>query len=205
MPAMQRPIENRRTGFTLLEVILAAALSLVLMLALYAALRLHLTMAQRGSEQVAKAQTARAALERIALDVRAIVPPAPVKGSASSASNATGPSSSTSSGSSSTEPASSASGTETESVSHRTAFGMMGGSDWIELCVAVLAPNLDDAELAAVEGSVAQASNLLRVRYSLTPLNNLPDSKTGTLRLGLARSQVSAVHAERLDLSSDAS
>jgi prepilin-type N-terminal cleavage/methylation domain-containing protein len=196
-------LNPRRSGFTLLEVILAISLSVVLIAALYAALRLHLTFAQRGPEQARKALLARAILDRIARDIRAVVPDAAVVGETSSsqtgtASAATG-GSATSSASASTA---SEATTEPETDVYSEAFGILGGSDWIDVYAVSDRANLDDAELAAASGAVAQASNVVRVSYTLEQLTTLPDSRGRTDRYALMRSEVASIAAEQFDLSS---
>ena len=59
----------RRRGFTLLEMILALAIGLVLMAALYALMSSQLMQAQAGRDVTEEALTARAVLSRIANDI----------------------------------------------------------------------------------------------------------------------------------------
>jgi type II secretory pathway component PulJ len=211
----------RRTAFTLLEVLLSISLSLVLLAALYTALKLHLTFAQRGPEQVRDSQRARAIVERIARDVRAVIPPAAQVQSTTTSSSASG-STGTSSGSTTNSAAgqtpttgttnstsgatggtSSTDGTTAATDPYVAAYGVLGGTDWLQLYIANYLPNLDDAELAASTGAVAQISNVVRVTYALTVLTTAADSKGRTQRLALFRSEVASVGAERLDSVSD--
>ncbi len=212
----------------MLEVILASSLSLVLLAALYAALRMHLTFAQRGPEQVMRAQTARAIVERISKDVRAVIaqPPAPPTdsssgGSSSGATESTQTSGVTNQSGSGTATAgaaattggstadagtsSSASATTTTPSAYSDAFGVLGGADWVQLYIADYRPDLDGAELSALGGGVARASNVVRVSYSATYLTTRPDAKGRTQRLSLARTEVAAVAAEQFDTGSDES
>lgn len=207
---------ERRAAFTLLEVLLAISLSLVLLAALYSALKMHLTFAQRGPEQVRKTQMARAIVERIARDVRAVIPPAAQTESPASAYGAsTGSSAGSTAGSTSSSTSTtnstadgmtgSTTGSSTAPVTdaYSTACGVLGGSDWLQLYIANYLPNLDDVELAASSGAVAQTSNVVRVTYALTLLTTQPDSKGRTQRLALARSEVASIAAERLDTAGD--
>ena len=66
---------NRR-GYSLLEVLLAAALATVLLAALWSALSLHLRLFDSGLIEVEQAQLARALFARIATDLERAVPPA---------------------------------------------------------------------------------------------------------------------------------
>ena len=195
-------------GFTLLEVILAMSLSIVLLAALYAALKLHLTFAQRGPEQVRKVQLARAVVERIARDVRAVVPQAAKESSTSASSTSssnttTGATPTGSTGSTSSSSTSTTSGSTSEPDPYRDAFGVLGGTDWLQLYVADYHPNLDDTELAAAGGSVAQALNVVRVTYTLSYISTSRDAQGRTQRMALARSEVAAIGAQRLDSASD--
>ena len=62
-----------RSAFTLLEVLLATGLSLVLMVAVYAALELYYRYSRVGQEEMERCQIARAVLNRMATDVRSVV------------------------------------------------------------------------------------------------------------------------------------
>ncbi len=62
-----------RTAFTLLEVILALALSLLVLMALSMAIDTHLRVVDKGRRHVEQAQLARALLHRIADDIRSAV------------------------------------------------------------------------------------------------------------------------------------
>lgn len=179
----------QRAGFTLLEVILASVLSLVLLAALYTTLRLHLTMAQRGPEAVQRSQLGRAVLNRVARDIRAIVPPTETSGTQTTGSS---------------EPLSGdpAADLAAEELGTITA-GMLGGPDWLMLYITQPLPNLDDAEFASLSGQVAQASNIVRVSYTLTAVATQPDQQGRTIRLGVARSEVASVVADLFDAGSD--
>jgi type II secretory pathway pseudopilin PulG len=221
-----------RLGFTLLEVILAMGLSIVLLSALYAVLKLHLTYAQKAPAQVEKTLQARAIVDIIARDIRAVVPRNVVPKSSSSPSTTSTPSSTTTgatgstgaggtNGAGTTTPSSSTPSSSTPSSStpsttstpdtsssstpdaYTEAYGVIGGTDWLQLYVADAYSGLDDSEVAALSGSVAQSSNVVRVSYALTVLSTRQDSKGRTQRLALTRSEVAAVGAERLDSSSD--
>lgn len=60
-------------GFTLFEVVIALALSLLLLTAVYGALRLQYRISESGREQMERAQLSRAVLRLIESDVRSIV------------------------------------------------------------------------------------------------------------------------------------
>jgi prepilin-type N-terminal cleavage/methylation domain-containing protein len=89
---------SRRGGFTLLEVLLASALAVVLMAALYVALDVQLRLAEAGRESIEEATLTRAILHRMEMDLSAgIAPVAPAlatsgkgSGSAGGGSGSTG-------------------------------------------------------------------------------------------------------------------
>jgi hypothetical protein len=145
---------------------------------------------------------ARALLERIARDVRAAIPqPPPVESSTSSTASSTGAAATgTAAGSAST---SSTTNAPDAADPYAGAFGILGGTDWIEIYVAQPRPDLDDAESLSLSGSVAQASNVVRVSYTLTSIPTQPDPKGQTIRYAISRTAVPAIAAEQFDASSD--
>ncbi|MFL5328032.1 MAG: prepilin-type N-terminal cleavage/methylation domain-containing protein [Gemmataceae bacterium] len=78
--------EGIRDGFTLLEVLMALAISVLLMAALYVSMDVLLRYAQAGRERVDEAVLARALLQRIRSDVSSAI--TPIQGSATSTSSA---------------------------------------------------------------------------------------------------------------------
>jgi prepilin-type N-terminal cleavage/methylation domain-containing protein len=78
-------VNERRTAFTLLEMLLASAIGVLLMGALYVAVDVQLRHAQAGREVIAQSTLARALLNRIANDLMpSIAAPLPVGNTASS-------------------------------------------------------------------------------------------------------------------------
>jgi prepilin-type N-terminal cleavage/methylation domain-containing protein len=75
-----------RRAFTLLEVLLALALSVILLMAVYGAFDLYLRFATVGHDDMEQSQIARALLRRLSADIRSVVyrPPATRSSSASS-------------------------------------------------------------------------------------------------------------------------
>jgi hypothetical protein len=198
---------NHRPGFTLLEVILATSLSIVLLAALYAVLKLHLTYAQKAPQQVERTLEARAIVDIIAKDIRAVIPPLAMPSesgaSAAGASASSGGAASGASESTTNTTQTSSLGSSTDPNSYRAAYGVLGGTDWLQLYVGRGSSNLDDMEQASWNGSVAQTSDVVRVAYALTLLTTRQDSKGRTQRLALTRSEVASIGAERLDTSAD--
>lgn len=68
-------MSGRRSGFTLLEVLLALGLGALLMAGLFAAMRIQTRIARDGGREIEQAQLARSLLEMIAADIRACQPP----------------------------------------------------------------------------------------------------------------------------------
>ena len=68
-------IRHRTKGFTLLEILLALGLSVVLLLAVAAAIDLYRRMTVAGHDEVSEARLVRAVLRKIESDIRSVVPP----------------------------------------------------------------------------------------------------------------------------------
>lgn len=68
-------LHHRRSGFTLLEVLLSSALAIVLMAALYTALEIQLNLATAGRDQIEGATLERALVQRVEHDVTLILGP----------------------------------------------------------------------------------------------------------------------------------
>jgi prepilin-type N-terminal cleavage/methylation domain-containing protein len=86
-------IRVERRGFTLLEVLLAASISVLLLAALYVAVDIQLRHAEDGRAVVAQSTLARALIARITADIAQSLPPqlpAPTAGSSSSGTGAGG-------------------------------------------------------------------------------------------------------------------
>ena len=63
----------RRRGFTLFEVVVALALSVLLLAGIYAGMDLYWRFSTTGQEEVERAQIARAVLRQIETDLRSVV------------------------------------------------------------------------------------------------------------------------------------
>jgi hypothetical protein len=129
-----RRIGPGRPGFTLLEITLAATIAVLLLSALYAAVRVQLGHAQAGRDVVEQSTLARQILRRIDNDVRAAVAlsdPARFRianSSSQSGSSSNSSSSSSSSGSSSGSGTTSSSGTGTSGSGASSTGGSSGSS-----------------------------------------------------------------------------
>lgn len=154
---------TRRSGFTLLEVLLAAAIGAVLMGALYAALNMQVRFSQAGRDQIEHALLVRSLLNRIASEIRlSLAPTIPLptstasssgggasSGGASAAGGASGAAStggaSGMSGSSSSTSGASGGASTTGAASSAVQFnlGVQGQSNQITLFISRLATDVD--------------------------------------------------------------
>ncbi|MEO2049302.1 MAG: hypothetical protein ABGX16_22320 [Pirellulales bacterium] len=71
---LQRRARSLQSGFTLIEILLAAGLSLVLMVAVLSAVTIYRDVSVAGRERVEQAQLARAIFRRMELDIRSTSP-----------------------------------------------------------------------------------------------------------------------------------
>src|ERR1700722_15242958 len=74
-PATSIPRRNTRGAFTLLEILLALAVSVVLLVAIATAIDLYRRMTIAGQDQIGEARLVRAVLHKIEADIRSVVPP----------------------------------------------------------------------------------------------------------------------------------
>ena len=166
-----------RSGLTLLEVLLASALAVVLMAALYVALEVQLRLANTGREAVEQATLVRAIVQRLNNDLTGglcpTTPPADTSGAATTT----------------TETDAAASATSAVTTSDTIAFGsgVIGESDRLTLFVSRVAGagrNIDES------GETPLPSDIRRVMYWLTDH-------------GMARQEIPWVTSERLQTSTD--
>jgi prepilin-type N-terminal cleavage/methylation domain-containing protein len=196
----------RRFGFTLLEVLVAAAAAVLLMGALYVAIDMQLRHAEAGREVVEQSTLARALFAKIDTDIRqSLGPPVPTQTSSSSGSgaassstgasgtSATGASSSTTG--SSTSSTNSSTGSSSSSTTSSTVSGagigpvqfnlwVQGDTNWMMIYISRFPRelNLNPGADPTMEPLV---SDLRRVSYWLAGGGDSPS--------GLARQEVTAV------------
>jgi prepilin-type N-terminal cleavage/methylation domain-containing protein len=115
---------GRRRGFTLLEVLVALALSFLLISAVYAGLRMYWRYSTSGHEEVERALLARSLLRKIEMDVRTVM----YRAAPAATTTDTSASGSGSSGSSSTGGGTSGSSSSGSSGSSGTGSSGSGGS-----------------------------------------------------------------------------
>ena len=155
-PRASSSLGGSRQAFTLIEVILAVALSLVLVLAIGSAVDLYRRMTTAAQDDLSEMRLVRAVFSKFENDIRSVVPPQPIgssgttasstaSSSASSSSGSSGSSSSGSSGSSSGSSSSSSSSTSSNQtdpfqyVYSRSVFGLFG--DGSSLVLDTLTPH----------------------------------------------------------------
>ena len=202
-------LKHSRPGYTLLEVLVASAVGVLLMGALYMAISVQLRHAQIGRELVEQSLLARTLLARIDNDIRSSLgPPAPAKSSSSSSaggSSAAGGSASGSSGTagaagsgSSTGASSTGSGTSSGSnPSTTTGTGavqfnlwVQGGTDTLMLYVSRVPRELNPIPGSDNNDVQPLVSDLRRVSYWLA------GGGSGN-PLGLARQEVTMVTSDQ--------
>lgn len=152
---------RRRSGFTLLEVVLASAMALLLMAALYVGLDIQLRLAQAGRDAIEQATLVRAVVQRFNADLSpgiGLVLPAASTSASASANNQN----SSTTGASTTEPAVTEVTTTTDTIPFQA--GVIGQSDRLVLYIsrASLPRGTDES------GDSPIPSDLRRVTYWLT-------------------------------------
>ena len=165
---------QRSAGFTLLEVLLALGLSVVLLVALSTALDLFRRFSPAGRADIEQAQLARAILQKMAADIRCVVPP-PKSGASASSDSTSGASSSSSSSSTTGGSSSSTTGggdpeaTTIEVVDPTAAYakeivGVLGDSQ--TLILTICRPTRSLGSAPGVANSLTQ-SDMKSVSYFL--------------------------------------
>jgi prepilin-type N-terminal cleavage/methylation domain-containing protein len=204
-------------GFTLLEVLIAMAVSLLLLGAVYSALDLHWKYSTAGRDEVERAQLVRAIFQRMELDIRSVVYPPPTASDASqmaaggsstgsTAGSATGPAAGASgAGTAGTASTASTAGTastadgsttttpadSTEAIT-QTTVGVIGDSQTLMLHVSRPSRHLEYATLFDEQSVAARSSDLLSVAYFVATsggsgLQGLVGSRLGGGATGTAR------------------
>jgi hypothetical protein len=193
---------GRRPAYTLLEVLVASAVGVLLMGALYMAISVQLRHAQIGRDLVEESLLARALLTRMDTDIRlSLGPPLPRGSGAAGSSSATGGSSSagsgttaatgtssTGSGSGATSSTSSSSTTGSTSAGSGSAqfnYWVQGDTNWIMLYISRVPQPVNPIPGAVDPTQPLGFSDLRRVSYWLAGGGDVPS--------GLARQELTAV------------
>ncbi len=195
---------NRRPGFTLIEVILALGLTALVLVALAAAVDVHLRVVQTGRTHVEEAQLARALLDHIADDLRdaVIVNPveagplqAPAGGSSGTGSASQPPGGPSAPGATPPEDdTSAAEQDDSQTETDLAVAGLVGESDWLQVDVMRL-PRLDqyDEETIALgDGSLSDRLSATRrvVYYLNEETGNVDSAGDEEYRGGLVRREL---------------
>jgi hypothetical protein len=192
---------RRRPAYTLLEVLVASAVGVLLMGALYMAISVQLRHAQMGRDLLEQSLLSRALLTRIDTDIRlSLGPPLPAGSnssgaggsSASSGTAGTSGTSSTGSGGSANSNSSATSSATTASAgSGPVQFNLwvQGDTNWIMLYISRVPRELDPVTGADNADQPLGLSDLRRVSYWLAGGADSP--------LGLARQEVTAVTSDQ--------
>jgi type II secretory pathway pseudopilin PulG len=122
---------RRRGGYTLLEVLLAAAIAIVLMAALYSAMNSQLRVTQEARYAVEQGALVRSLVARMAGDMSANLGPAPAPTSSSSTGSSSATGSTSSTGSTTSDASSSSSSSSTGSTSFN--LGVVGDASRVVL------------------------------------------------------------------------
>ena len=161
---------RRRTAFTLLEVILALALTTVVVGLIGMAIHVNFNLADKSRRQVEEAQLARALLQRIAEDLRNAVPYSTADSSSSGGSSSSSGSSSSLSGSSDSASSLDASdGSATEATPSGTlSGGLIGDVECLQVDTSRRPwSNRRPATASTNDGSPAPTSDVTTVIYCL--------------------------------------
>ena len=191
------PAKQVRAGFTLLEILLASALAIVLMAALYVALDVQLRLASEGREAIEQTTVTRSIVQRLNDDLsRSIGPVAPPTGNQSSSTTSTTGTTGTTSTTGTTGTSTSTTGTTTDSTaitdgtttSDTIPFqaGVIGSSDVLTIYAARVA----SVGKSTDEMSDTYPSDIRRITYWMTDK-------------GLARQELPWVTSERLQNSTE--
>ncbi|HEY4259383.1 MAG TPA: hypothetical protein VGM98_04460 [Schlesneria sp.] len=184
-----RHSSNKRTAFTLLEVVLALSLAVILLGAIFTAMDQSWKMTASGREEMERSQLARALMRKIAIDIRSIayVPPPPTESdSTSSSTPSTTPSTQPSGNNQAPAPADPSSTADSDTPSPRS-IGIRGNTQRIEMHISrarrdlEFSANLDGAKMHS------HTSDLRVVTYQLAMAGvSMPG---GAMMQGLVRTE----------------
>jgi prepilin-type N-terminal cleavage/methylation domain-containing protein len=181
-----RPL-RRRAGFTLLEVLVAVALSSMLIAAVYASLNLYWNYSTAGQDEVERAQLARALLRQIELDIRSVIYKAQADASDSASAMGTGTSGGTGTDSSTTSSDTSTDTSTETAVDPETAYetttsGLFGNASMLMMHISKPTPELMFLPGAGPADASSRTSDLVAVAYYVAN-----DMTAGAGTSGLAR------------------
>lgn len=178
--------QPRREAFTLLEVLLASALAVILMAALYVALDVQLNLANSGREAIEQATLHRAMIQRFENDLTGCLGP-------------TAPAIST------TAPTTSTTGTATDpAMSEASDPTMMVESDNIPFQAGVIGEGSDsEVRLTMYVSKVVKVPGLNQMNVAPTAGSDIRRVTYWMTNNGLARQEIPWVTSQRLQLGTD--
>lgn len=144
---------HRRLGYTLLEMLLATAITVLLMSALYVAMDTQLRLADAGRERVEQGTAARNILQRMSLDITGCLTPISVTKVVAAATSST-------TGTTTTDDAAASSGSVTPFNA-----GVEGDSSVLTIYVSRVPPKA--SAFGGAEGQPTGTSDLKRISYWL--------------------------------------
>lgn len=193
LSARRTTLNNRRQAFTLLEVLLASAIALLLMGALYVAVDIQLKQAQAGREVIEEITLTRALLARISADVSATVGPlqsSPSTGATAGATTGTTTTGTTSTTGTTDPTTASTTGTTTttSTTSAIVNIGVQGDGGRLVLFLSRVPRELNVTPEQAANEVLPLVSDLRRVTYWLVG--------NETSAVGLARQEYKIVTSD---------
>jgi prepilin-type N-terminal cleavage/methylation domain-containing protein len=182
-------LSSSRQGYTLLEVLLSAAIAVILLGGLYVAMRVQLRSAQDSRDVVEQGSLVRSLVARLASDMSGNLRAAPQPASGSGATSSGGSSTATSSGDSSTGSTTSTPSATNSGIAVAFNLGVQGDSSRVSLYVSrpVRPPSTTGVEAADAELQPGMC-DLRRITYWMV----LGSGTAG----GLARQEVRTVTAD---------
>ncbi len=185
------PSYSLRSGFTLIEMLIALSLSLVLISAIYSAVSLHWKYEHVGRERIDRAQVSLAVLRLLTEDVGSVMftPPTNVSQEEEETAEATTSSPSSPSTTTATTPKETATTTDSTQAS----LGIVGTADQLQLDISQPAREdyVPDESTSQSGTSLPATSDSVRVTWGMiTPTTALPDDsgrRSLTVNPALAR------------------
>ncbi len=188
-----RPSCEIRSGFTLIEMLIALSLSLVLISAIYSAVSMHWKYEQVGRERIDRAQVSLAVLRLLTEDVGSVMFTPPTNVSQEEEETAEATTSSATSPSTSTTTATTPEETATTTDSTQASLGIVGTADQLQLDISQPAREdfVPDESNDQSGTSLPATSDSVRVTWGMmTPTTALPDDsgrRSLTVNPALAR------------------
>ena len=155
----QSVVHDSRSGFSLIEVLIALALTVLLLSAVYAAVGLHLRYQVAGRDQIARAQLMRALIHKVEFDLGGIAFQLEEEESTDDSDSTT----------SSATTSTSLTALSTESTPQP--FGLVGTSEIMHLCVSKPIRELTYDSLYSGSAVTGRTTELATVTWGIAPVN----------------------------------